>query len=251
MSPEPVVSIDVGDTVAVVELHRPPHNYFDLDALTALADACDGLKGTPCRAIVLCSEGRSFSAGADLTGDVLDHTDRLYEVAARLADAPVPTIAAVQGAAVGGGFGLALVADFRVVTPRTRLACNFAKLGFHHGFGISATLPPLVGQQRALEILYTARDIRGEEAVHLGLADCLCEEDELRATAIGMAREIASSAPLAVTSIRATMRGGLGDRIRTATQREAEQQRALRGTADFREGVQAVAEGRTPVFVGS
>ena len=248
---EPAVTIDVDDTVAVVELHRPPHNYFDLDALTALADACDGVRATGCRAIVLCSEGRSFSAGADLRGDVLDDTDRLYEVAARLAEAPVPTIAAVQGAAVGGGFGLALVADFRVVTPRTRLACNFAKLGFHHGFGISVTLPALVGQQRALEILYTAPDIRGEEAVRLGLADRICEEDELRATALGLAREIASSAPLAVAAIRATMRGDLGDRVRAATRREAEQQRALRDTADFREGVQAVAEGRTPIFVGS
>jgi enoyl-CoA hydratase/carnithine racemase len=246
------ISVDLQDHVACVEIHRPPHNFFDLAVLGELADTFESLgPDSGARAIVLCAEGKNFCAGADLSQDaVLDNTKRLYAIAARLALAPVPTIAAVQGAAVGGGFGLTLVADFRVATARTRFACNFAKLGFHHGFGISATLPPVVGQQKALEILYTAPDIRGEEALSIGLVDRLAEEDDLREVARGFAAEIAGSGPLAIAAIRETMRGDIGRRILDATEREAEQQYILRKTEDFEEGKVAMAERRPPRFKG-
>jgi len=247
------ITVDLEDHIAMVEIHRPPHNYFDVAVLTELADTIDRLgPDAGCRAIVLCSEGKNFCAGADLSSDsVLDKTKQLYAIAARLLGAPSPTIAAVQGSAVGGGFGLSLIADFRVGTPRTRFACNFAKLGFHHGFGISETLHPIVGQQRALEILYTGSDVRGEEARAIGLLDRLTDDDTLRHSARRLAEEIAVSGPLAVSAIRQTMRGPLIDRVRTATLREAQQQERLRNTSDFQEGVKAMAERRTPRFTGS
>jgi 2-(1,2-epoxy-1,2-dihydrophenyl)acetyl-CoA isomerase len=247
------ITVDLQDHIAIVEIHRPPHNYFDVSVLTELADTIDRLgPDAGCRAIVLCSEGKNFCAGADLSSDsVLDKTNQLYAIAARLLAAPIPTIAAVQGSAVGGGFGLSLITDFRVGSPRTRFACNFAKLGFHHGFGISETLPPIVGQQRALEILYTGSDIRGEEARAIGLIDRLADDDELRHSARRLAEEIAMSGPLAVSAIRQTMRGPLVDRVRAATHREAQQQERLRNTSDFREGVKAMAERRPPRFTGS
>jgi enoyl-CoA hydratase/carnithine racemase len=246
------VTVDVETHVAVVEMHRPPHNYFDLDVLTLLAETLEGLADeTRCRAVVLCSEGRNFCAGADLGGsDVIDHTTRLYTQAARIAAAPFPVVAAVQGAAVGGGLGLALTADFRVATPQTRFSCNFARLGFHHGFGLTVTLPAVVGEQRALEFLYTGGQVKGEEAFAIGLADRLATEDALRDTARAFAGEIAEAAPLAVRAIRATMRGDLAARILAATEREAEQQQALRATDDFREGVAAMAARRPPQFQG-
>jgi enoyl-CoA hydratase/carnithine racemase len=246
------VSVEWRDHVAFVEIHRPPHNYFDLGVLSELADTLESLdRGSGCRAVVLCSEGKNFCAGVDLSSDeLLDETRRLYALAARLASAPVPTVAAVQGAAVGGGLGLALVTDFRVAAPETRFACNFARLGFHHGFGISVTLPSVVGQQRALELMYTGRNVRGQEARDIGLVDRLGDRDDLRAVAFELASEIAASAPLAVAAIRDTMRGDIGRRILAAAEREAEQQRLLRQTADFREGVQAMAERRPPNFTG-
>jgi enoyl-CoA hydratase/carnithine racemase len=246
------ITVDLSEHVAFVEMHRPPNNYFDLDVLTTLADTLEALGDNPeCRAIVFGAEGKNFCAGADLSGsDVIDHTARLYAQAARIAGTAVPTIAAVQGAAVGGGLGLALATDFRIATPQTRFSCNFSRLGFHHGFGITVTLPAVVGQQRALELMYTGGQVRGEEALAIGLADRIVPAEELRDAARELASEIALSAPLAVRSIRATMRGDLAERIRAATEREAEQQQILRRTDDFTEGVKAMAERRTPKFTG-
>jgi enoyl-CoA hydratase/carnithine racemase len=252
MTADAAVSVDLADHVAIVEIHRPPHNWFDITVMTELADAILGLDDVAeCRAIVLCSEGKNFCAGADLKGsDLLDATTTLYEQAARLFSNRKPVVAAVQGAAVGGGLGLSLAADFRVASPETRFTCNFAKLGFHQGFGISATLPAVVGQQRALELMYTAVDVRGEEALRIGLADRLVAADELRDAAHAFATEIAASAPLALLSIRETMRGGLADQVRAATARENQEQQRLRQTADFQEGVAATAERRPPNFSG-
>jgi 2-(1,2-epoxy-1,2-dihydrophenyl)acetyl-CoA isomerase len=246
------VTVDLDGHVATVEIHRPPHNWFDVDVMTQLADAVLRLDDEPaCRALVLCSEGKNFCAGADLKGsDLLDSTTMLYEQAARLFSNRKPIVAAVQGAAVGGGLGLSLAADFRVASPETRFSCNFARLGFHQGFGISVTLPAVVGQQRALELMYTAADVRGEEALRIGLTDRLAPADDVRASADAFAREIASSAPLALLSIRETMRGDLVERVRAATSRENREQQRLRDTDDFQEGVAAVAERRPPNFTG-
>jgi len=252
MTTEQAVTVALDDHVATVEIHRPPHNWFDIDVMTELADAVVGLDEAPeCRALVLCSEGKNFCAGADLAGsDLLDGTTRLYEQAARLFSNRKPIVAAVQGAAVGGGLGLSLTADFRVASPETRFSCNFAKLGFHQGFGISVTLPAVVGQQRALELMYTAADVRGDEALRIGLADRIATADEVRSAAHAFASEIAASAPLALLAIRETMRGDLADRVRAATARENQEQQRLRGTDDFAEGVAAVAERRPPNFTG-
>jgi enoyl-CoA hydratase/carnithine racemase len=252
MSTDPAVTVDLDDHVATVEIHRPPHNWFDIDVMTLLADSVLGVDDEPdCRAVVLCSEGKNFCAGADLSGsDLLDSTARLYQEAARIFSNRKPIVAAVQGAAIGGGLGLALAADFRVATPETRFSCNFARLGFHQGFGISVTLPAVVGQQRALELMFTAADVRGEEALRIGLADRLVGADEVRGAAQAFAAEIAESAPLALLSIRETMRGDLAARVEQATAREHREQQRLRTTDDFREGVAAVAERRPPSFTG-
>jgi 2-(1,2-epoxy-1,2-dihydrophenyl)acetyl-CoA isomerase len=252
MSTDQAITVDVADHVATVEIHRPPHNWFDLAVMTTLADSILGLDDdTECRAIVLCSEGKNFCAGADLSGsNLIEHTDLLYGQAARIFSNRKPIVAAVQGAAVGGGLGLALAADFRVATPETRFSCNFAKLGFHQGFGISVTLPAIVGQQRSLELMYTGGEVRGDAALEIGLADRVVPADEVRDAAHAFASEIAASGPLAVLSIRETMRGDLAERVRVATAREHAEQQRLRTTDDFAEGIRASTERRPPLFTG-
>lgn len=240
----------VSDHVSLVEINRPPHNYFDAALIRQLADAYEQLADEGrCRAIVLCSQGKNFCAGANFHGDN-PAGDDLYEHAARLFAAPLPVVAAIQGAAVGGGLGVALSADFRVATRDSRFSANFARLGIHHGFGITVTLPLVVGHQRALELLYTGVRLKGETAHAVGLADRLVEADRLREKAIALAEEIAISSPLAVRSIRQTMRGDLADQVRKATAVELAEQAKLFGTADFREGVAAAAERRAPRFSG-
>lgn len=252
-SESPAVEVTVGeDYVAVVEIRRPPNNFFSMDVIGGVADAlaqCDANDAV--RAAVLCAEGKHFCAGADFTpGGRTYTTEDLYAAAARIFDAETPTVAAVQGAAIGGGLGLALSADFRFAAPEARCSANFSRLGFHHGFGLSVTLPRLVGPQAAAELLYTGRRVKGAEAVTLGLADRLVPLESLRDEAMAFAREIAISAPLAVRSIRKTLRGDLADQVRAATAHEQVEQEWLQQTEDFAEGREAMKERREPRFQG-
>jgi 2-(1,2-epoxy-1,2-dihydrophenyl)acetyl-CoA isomerase len=258
MNPEVTVE-QVDEHVVVVEVHRPPNNFFDVPLLEAIATAYEALDDDArIRAIVLAAEGKHFCAGADFTGRSgagevsADAGARaLYTAAVRLFTTAKPVVAAVQGAAIGGGLGLAMSADFRVGTPRTRFAANFSRLGFHQGFGLSMTLPRAIGPQRAAELLMTGNSIDGSEAHRIGLADRLVEEDALRERAVGFAGELARAAPLAVASIRATLRRGLAGEVTAAADHERAEQARLRQTADFAEGIRAATERRAPVFVGS
>jgi 2-(1,2-epoxy-1,2-dihydrophenyl)acetyl-CoA isomerase len=252
------------DRVGTAEIARPPDNFFDVGLIGSLADAYAWLdEQAGARAIVLCSEGKHFCAGADFTGRTQQAqrgaggpgvgkggARKLYTEAVRLFEAQLPVVAAVQGAAVGGGLGLACSADFRVASPQARFLANFARLGLHHGFGLTVTLPPIVGQQRALDMLYTGRRVGGEEAAQIGLADRLADPAGLRDTAHELAADIAAAGPLAVRSIRGTMRAGLADRVRAATDHELAEQERLQQTADFAEGIAASAERRAPRFEG-
>ncbi len=243
------------DFVALAEIRRPPNNFFDRALIASLADAFEQLDGeNACRAIVLASEGRHFCAGANFGSKQSALTDdsgrHLYDEAVRLFATRTPVVAAIQGAAIGGGLGLALMPDFRVAAPEARFSANFARLGFHHGFGLSVTLPRLVGSQAAAELLYTGRRLKGDEAHALGLCDRLVAYGEVRAEAHAFAAEIAGSAPLAIDSIRETLRGDLAAEIRRATDREKAEQDRLQKTEDFREGTRAMSERRTPDFKG-
>ena len=255
------IGVGLDGMVATVEIRRPPHNFFDSALIAEIADAFERLDADPaCRAIVLAAEGRSFCAGADFskrmdTGTVQEAARsgagrHLYKEAIRLFRTRKPIVGAVHGAAVGGGLGLALVPDFRVTCEEARFSANFNRLGFHPGFGLTATLPRLVGVQQAALLFYTGRRIPGDEAVRLGLADLLVPLDKVRSAAQGLALEIAQSAPLAVMSTRETVRRGLVDAIEAATERELVEQDWLRRTEDFQEGIKAMADRRLPNFQG-
>jgi len=252
------VSVAIKDYVAEVEIHRPPNNFFDVQLIRDLADAFNALdEDSACRVSVLCAEGKSFCAGANFsnraaTGVEPGTTKRnpLYSEAVRLFDCKKPMVAAVQGPAIGGGFGLALVADFRVVCPEARFAANFVKIGIHPGFGLTHTLPRLIGVQKANLMFLTGRRITGQEALSWGLADVLVEAGRLRTSAIELAAEIAENAPLAVVSTRGTVRRGLADAVKAQTDIEFVEQDWLMGTSDHREGIKAVAERRPGNFIG-
>ena len=244
--------------VGTVEIRRPPNNFFDKPLIAEIAAAFEAFDRDPqCRSIVLAAQGKAFCAGADFanrpaTGAGSEDGDgrHLYKEATRLFRVRKPVVAAVQGAAVGGGLGLALVADFRVTCAEARFSANFNRLGFHPGFGLTTTLPRLVGVQQAALLFYTGRRIDGTEAVRIGLADVLVPQAEVRAAAQAVALEIAQSAPLAVMSTRETLRRGLADAIEASTERELVEQEWQRRTVDFREGVKAMGERRLPEFKG-
>jgi enoyl-CoA hydratase/carnithine racemase len=236
--------------VALVEFNRPPNNFFDWKMIEGIANSYERLEAEGCRAIVLCSAGKHFCAGANFAGENPAEGGLLYDHAVRLFSYSVPVIAAIQGAAIGGGLGVALSADFRVASPESRFSANFARLGIHHGFGVTVTLPLVVGHQKALDLLYTGARVKGDEAFAIGLCDRLVTADELRPAALALAGEIAGSAPLAVRAIRRTLRGDLATRVHAATDHEAAEQAKLFGSEDFREGVAAMAERRPAQFTG-
>lgn len=255
------VSVEVLQSrVAICEIQRGPNNFFDVELIRDLAEVMRDSEATDdVRAIVLCSQGKHFCAGNDFSKG--SGTPRsadapkpgsspLYTEAVRLFRAETPVIAAVQGAAVGGGFGLAVMADFRVVCPNSRFTANFVKLGFHPGFGLTHTLPQVIGQQRANLMFFTGRRINGETAHEWGLGDIFTDNDNVRAAAVELAAEIAENAPLAVVSTRKTVRAGLADAVQAQTDHENIEQNWLNQTQDHREGVKAVAERRPGNFVG-
>lgn len=251
------IAVTITDYVATIEIDAAPNNHVSVDLIRALADAFEAADADPrVRAIVLCSAGKVFCGGADLvrrdgliTGKS-SNVNPLYVEAVRLFSCATPVVAAVQGAAIGAGLGLALVADFRVAAPEARFAANFVKLGFHPGFGLTHTLSRVIGLQQANLLFQTGRRLKGDEALAIGLVDELVSLADLRARAHALAAEIAENAPLAVVATRATLRQGLAAAVKAATDHELSVQGVLMQTADFAEGVKAVQERRAGHFTG-
>jgi enoyl-CoA hydratase/carnithine racemase len=257
------IGIETHGHVALVEIRRPPNNFFDIPLIKEIAAAFESFdQDGNIRAVVLASQGKAFCAGANFgDGATLDKEGRrpgepmpgvqsLYIEGNRLFRTKKPIVAAIHGAAVGGGLGLAMVADFRVTCPEARFSANFTRLGFHPGFGLTVTLPEVIGQTKAELMFYTSRRVPGDEAYAWGLAEVLVPQGEVRAASLKLAAEIAENSPLGLVATRNSMRGTLADRVLKATEHELQEQTRLRKTDDFKEGVKAVAERRLPNFSG-
>ena len=223
---------------------------------TAIAAA--GPSCSPRRAKHFCA-GANFGdgstsgpGGAAARAKQAQPVAHLYMEAVRLFRTRKPIVAAVHGAAVGGGLGLAMVADFRVTCPEARLCANFTRLGFHPG--LRADRHAAGGdRQRPMPalMLYTSRRFTGEEAYRMGLGRPLVAQDELRQAALKLAAEIAENSTLGVMATRSTLRADLAERVARATEHELREQTRLRTTQDFKEGVRAMAERRLPNFAGA
>jgi len=258
------IEVSISDHVALLEIQRPPNNFFDAGLMNQLADAFDALdEDVEVRALVLASQGKHFCAGnnfgprtdsdpgaAPASEPRSESGNPLYTAAVRLFASKKPVISAIQGAAVGGGLGLAVMTDFRVVCPEARFSANFSKLGIHPGFGLTYTLPRIIGIQRAQHMFMTGARIDGVTAHEWGLADILTDQASIRVEALKLAGEIAENAPLAVMSVRATLRQGIADAVKRQTDHENAEQIRLSKTTDHAEGIRAVAGRRPGNFTG-
>jgi len=259
------IGVEKHDHVGLIEIRRPPLNFFDVSLINQIADALEEFdRDAEIRCSVLAAQGKAFCAGANFSDPARQEQEKraesnpgenlpinhLYVQAVRIFRNQKPFVAAIHGAAIGGGLGLAVSADFRVTCPEARFAANFTKLGFHPGFGLTTTLPELIGKNNAELMFYTSRRVTGEEAYRWGLANELVPHDQVRDAAMKLAAEIAECSPLGLVSTRATMRKGLADRVLAATNHELVEQNRLRLTEDFKEGVKATSERRVANFKG-
>lgn len=249
--------------VGVITLNRPDNrNSMTAELLAgfaAAAAACRADHGA--RAVVVTGRGNCFSAGADLRAQIQaddggaprmphERSFGMYTSFLSVTEIEVPVIAALNGHAVGGGFGLSLLCDVRIAHREARYGANFARLGLHSGLGISYLLPRLVGVSRGAELLFTGRLVDGAEAERIGLVSRALPGDEVLDAALGLAREIAEAAPAAVRMMKRSLYDGLGWDVRGAALREAYAQAATVDTDDFREGMSALLEKRPPRFTG-
>jgi enoyl-CoA hydratase/carnithine racemase len=245
--------------IGLITLERPDNrNSMTPELLDAFAVACTAARAdADARCIVITGSGKSFSAGADFRSNVqrdgTDPAERSYAMYAPflgVLDLEVPVVAAMNGHAIGGGFGLALVCDVRVAARGARYGANFVKLGLSPGMAISYLLPRVVGVSRAAELMLTGRLVDGDEAARIGIASECVEPDAVVPRAMAIAAEIAANAPLAVRATKALMYAGLGWDPRAHGRKEAVEQARTVATADAAEGIAALLAKREPVFSG-
>ncbi|MBZ4413510.1 enoyl-CoA hydratase/isomerase family protein [Myxococcus sp. XM-1-1-1] len=255
------VLLEVDDGVATLTMNDAARrNAMTPELGIALRERVEELRGrSDVRAVLLTGAGGTFSAGGDL--QMLDRLRQVPFEEARLfmlefysrylclLDLPVPTIAAVEGAAIGAGLCVALACDLVITSEDAKLALNFVQLGLHPGMGATFLVPLRAGPQRAAELLLTGRRFDGREAARLGLTLEATPADQTRTRASTLARTIASNAPLATRGLK--QRLGL-DRaaLRRALEEEARLQAESYGSADLGEGLAAAAARRPPVFHG-
>jgi len=209
------------------------------------------------RCVILAGEGRHFQAGADLkerngmSDEQWAEQHRLFEamIRAQLA-CPVPVIAAVQGAAMGGGCEMSLACDFTYAAEGARFGLPEAGLGIMPGLGGTQLLTRAVGPRRALEIMTTAAPFTAAQALDWALVSAVVPADTLLDTVLGVAAQIASRAPLSVRGLKRVVHGGQDLDLKRAMDLELTVYNHLFTTADRREGVASFNEKRTPVFRG-
>lgn len=255
------VRLDLG-RIATLTLARPDRRNA-LDATTAehLGDALAKLDQDPSvRVVLVRGEGRTFCAGGDF--DLIeaaagrpieenrDAMRRFYAAFLAVARLRAPSIAVIQGAAVGAGLCFAAACDLRVAAEDAKLGANFVRIGLHPGMAATALLPRLVGAARATEMLLTGRMVSGIEAAAMGLVNRAVPADRLEATALELAEAIASAAPIAIRQTRETLQRTLWPALEDAMDRESMAQGIDFATEDLKEAVRAFREGRAPVFEG-
>lgn len=260
MESTPPVLVREADHVVTVTLNRPNvRNALNRATLDALCDALDDIAVRPgVRAVVFAGAGdKAFCAGADLKErkgmDVVQTRGFVRKIRATMdliERLPMPTIAAVDGAAFGGGCELALACDMRVLGAGAKIGLTEVALGIIPGAGGTQRLPRIVGAAKAKELILTAARLTAEDALAIGLANHVTAAGEAEQGALELAGRIAKNAPVAVVAAKAAIQGGLGMGIEEGLLLEARCYEVTLYTEDRKEGLQAFAEKRPPVYTG-
>jgi enoyl-CoA hydratase/carnithine racemase len=261
--PNELVKLKTHGGIATLTLDRPDaRNAMTAEMGRQVERTVERLNADPgVRVVVVTGAGRAFSAGGDLDSLAKDagldggqseglgggaSFYRLYLSISRLA---VPSIAAINGHAIGAGLCFALACDLRVMHERAKVGMTFVKIGIHPGMAATWNLPRLVGPAHAADLLYTGRLVEADEALALGLVNRVAGAD-FDAVVEDLAKSIAANGPVAVRALKETLRGSAERTIDDAVVHEAATQAMTFATADAREGITAIREKRQPEFTG-
>lgn len=249
----------VEEGVAIVTIARPPANALSGGLIADINNLLDAVEHDDAvRVVVLHGEGRFFSAGADIkeftdvaTGEefakLSNHGQVVFE---RVETFPKPVIAAIHGAALGGGLELAMSCHLRFVTENAKLGLPELQLGIIPGFGGTQRLPRYVGVAKAAEMMFTSDPISGIEAVQWGLANRTFTEEALLDETLKVAKKIAKKSPIALKTTIETLQYAKSASFYEGIQAEATSFGTVFVTEDAKEGIQAFIEKREPVFTG-
>lgn len=250
--------------VATITLNRPSSmNSLDVETKEALLAALRQASSDPgVRAVVLTGQGRGFCVGQDLKEHISliaandpaplrTVTEHYNPIVLTIASMPKPMIAAVNGMAAGAGASFAFAADFRIAGQSAKFLMAFAKIGLSVDSGATWTLPRLVGQGRALELMLRARPVDAAAALAMGMVTEVVADEQVLARALELAAELAAGPTQAYASIKAAVAYSAGHSLAESLANEGEQMARTGGTADHRAAVQAFVDKTDPTFGGS
>ena len=254
------------DGVLVLTLNRPATmNALSNDLARGIIEAAiESKTNDAIWVIVITGAGRGFCAGADLSGGgpargsggprpraaATDKLGTSGAIVKALANADVPIVGAINGAAAGAGFGLALCCDVRIASDQARMGSIFIKRGLGTDYGVSWWLPRLVGAAKAFELLYSGDILDAQALLGLGLVNRVVPHESLMAETMAYARTIAAGPPFAYTYTRRNVMRAIDTGLDAQVESEWRNQVELLGTADAAEGFRAFAERRAPTFTG-
>jgi len=246
--------------IAQITLNRPENrNSMTADLMAAFFEAVETVKSDPeLRCLIITGSGKTFCAGADFKADQDNELFQsannallnMYRPFLELQQISIPIIGALNGHAVGGGFGLTLMCDIRVANKNAKYGASFARLGIHSGMAISYLLPRLIGLPQANELLFTGRLINGLQSQAMGLVNYAEAEERVLPKAWELAEEIAASAPVAVRMMKRSIQRGLDWNAMAAAEWESHCQSRTFEMEDATEGIKAFLEKREPDFKG-
>jgi len=257
---DPVILAEERDQVLTLTLNRPQAmNAFNFAQVAALAEQIDRARFRPeVRVVILTGAGeKAFCAGADLkeraTLSELQVTEYLYRqrtLFTSIADLNKPVIAAINGAAFGGGTEIALACDIRIAASSAKMGLPETRLAIIPGAGGTQRLPRLIGRAKAKELIFTGRRLSAQEALEIGLVNKVCEPEDLMDECRKMAAEMCLAGPLALEQAKKAIDCGLDTDLRTGIAIETDAYRVLIPTEDRLEGLAAFREKRKPEYRG-
>ncbi len=252
-----LLKLEVVDNIATLTIESPPANALSVKLLESLDEQFDHLsKNENVKAIILKGEGKFFSAGADIkeftslqgAEDTSALSKNGQKVFKKIEDYPVPVIASIHGAALGGGLELALSCHVRIVTKSALLGLPETTLGIIPGFAGTQRLPNVVGQAKATEMMLTGEPITGEEALKHGLANHAVEDNELEDVTMKLAHKISEKSKFTINHVMELISYSTRENFEVGVAKEAELFGEVFQTEDAKEGVEAFIEKRKPDF---